>query len=193
RSARSSTYSRASRANSPSASLIAPPYPRTRPTVAKNINPERAGIPPRLRPPSLAGPRTPPPSAGRPASRRHETRDSVRSDAVDVRFHGVAPNFRSGAAGSGVADGDSDGRVAGGAVGLRLGLERGLGIAGLVGGPRLEQVVPRRGRPLPDPLPPGVDVRHRGQPRLVPCSPVDPDLDRLDPLVLGPRHPGHRS
>src|SRR5262249_38547778 len=72
-----------------------------------------------------------PPGPGRPASQRHETRDSVRSDAVDVRFHGVAPDFRAGAAGSGVADGDSGRRVAGGAVGLRLGLERGLGIAGL--------------------------------------------------------------
>src|ERR1700722_5271756 len=50
------------------------------------------------------------------------------------------------------------GGIAAGAVGHRLGLDRRLGVAGAVGGAGFEQVIARRGRPVPDPLPPGVDT-----------------------------------
>src|SRR5208283_4499281 len=92
----------------------------------------------------------------------------------------------------GTADGDGGGRVTGGAVGRWLRLDRGLGVAGLVGGAGFEQVVARCRGPLPDPLPPRVDVGHRGQPCLMPRAAVDPDLHGGDALVLRPRHPGHR-
>ena len=92
----------------------------------------------------------------------------------------------------GPQDGDLRGRVAGGAVRDRLDLGGGLGVAGRVGGARLDQVIARRGRPFPGPLPPGVDAGHRGQPRLVPGAPVDPYLHGGNALVLRPGHAGHR-
>ena len=57
---------------------------------------------------------------------------------------------------------DRDARVAAGAVGFRLGLDAGLGVAGLVGGPGLEHVLAGGGVPFPDPLPPAVDTGDGG-------------------------------
>ena len=52
--------------------------------------------------------------------------------------------------------------------------------------------VPRRGVPVPDPLPPGVDAGHRGQRAWCHGAAVHPDLDRVDALVLRPGDAGHR-
>src|SRR5262249_4007084 len=89
-----------------------------------------------------------------------------------------------------VTDGNRDARVAGRPVRLGRHLLRGLGVPGGIRGPRLEHVPARRRIPVPDPLPPAVDVGHRGQARLLPRAVVHLDLDRGDALVLGPRDAG---
>src|SRR5215475_11773008 len=84
-----------------------------------------------------------------------------------------------------------DHRVTRGAVGLRRCREGGLRVAGGVGGAGFDAVVARRGVPVPHPLAPRVDPRHRGQPGLMPRPAVDAHLHRVDALVLRPRHAGH--
>src|SRR5271157_4991318 len=70
---------------------------------------------------------------------------SVRPDAC----HLTVAKEKMGRCSLGTADGDGGGRVTGGAVGRWLRLDRGLGVAGLVGGAGFEQVVARCRGPLP--------------------------------------------
>src|SRR5579859_8236727 len=91
---------------------------------------------------------------------------------------GVARGFCPGW--SLLPDGHLDLGVAGGAVGLRRLLHAGLRVARLVGGPGLDEVGARRGVPVPDPLPPGVDARHGGQLGLLPWAVVHLDVHRVD-------------
>src|SRR5215471_20998558 len=80
-----------------------------------------------------------------------------------------------------------DGWVPRGSVRFWWCLNGGLGVAGGIGGTGLDDVVAPRRVPVKDPLPPGVDARHRRQLGPLPWAVIHPHLDRVDALVLRPR------
>src|SRR5262245_39685324 len=119
----------------------------------------------------------------------------VQKDATDVEYYSFdvgmwhAANVTPALAG----DGNCHHRIARRSVWLRRLDQRRLGIAGRVGGPRLDPVGARRGVPVNRPLPPGVDPGDRSQLGLTPRTAIHAHLDGIDALVLSPGHARDRG
>src|SRR5215472_8080585 len=117
----------------------------------------------------------------------------VEYDSRDLRV-GHCPTVTPACTGTALpGDAHLHDRVPRRAVRLGRGLDRRLGVPGLVGRPRLDDVAACGGVPEHDPLPPGVDAGHSRQPGLPPGTAVYPNLDRIDALVLRPGDSGDRG